>query len=307
MGHLLEAIKKLEQQRAAVRPKPDRRTPAEPAAKIWRIDAPHAVSPAHRNAEPHQAGSSDRGTAARKGDEIERVDVAQALPDPELAHPIAAAPDAGPTAGGGERAAAKVGWQFATPAIPSDYYDLAARLVKPVSGSEGPQTVLLTAVSNAALDAVSLAALAVILSAQGNVLWVDTRNIRPAADAVGPAAGQYAGWHELRAGKVTWDEIVAPTNLAGVSFVGCGDRPLRTDVVAFGRHFFEPLRSTFSFVLIGGGLAEESAYFAPVCGAIGLVTAIGNATRSQIGCALRTLDAAGGCEPLMIAVEPHRP
>jgi hypothetical protein len=299
MGHLLAAIQKLEQKRSALRPKPVRRAPAPGhAAKIWRFDEPH------RAAEHLHAGAADQAVTARKTDEIQPPDATQLPPESPPAPTIAVTPG-GQSASGNEPSAAKLGWRFAAPAVPADYYNLAARLMGQVGGSQRPHAFLLSAVSSAAFDAVSRAALAVVLSAQGNVLWIDTQNIRPTPDAIGSVAseGQNPGWHELRSRTVTWEETVAPTSLAGVSFVGCGQRPVGPDRHQIARDLFEPLRSKFSIVLIGGGLVEESAWLAPHCAAIGLAAAIGQTTRSEVGCALRTLGAAGGSRPLMIAVE----
>ena len=200
--------------------------------------------------------------------------------------------------------AAGVRWQFTPPEIPGDYYGLAARLVERAESSE-PRSLLLTAVSRAAFEAVSLAALAAVLSNRGNVLWVDTQHTRPSRDALGlpDMGGSSRGWQELRAGKVAWTEIISPTNLPGVSFVGCGERMPAAGRDGFDRQLFEPLRSAFSTVLIGGGLLEDTASLVPFCGAIGLITAIGQTTHGQVETALRALGAAGCGSPLIIAVE----
>ncbi len=65
------------------------------------------------------------------------------------------------------------------------------------------------------------------------------------------------GWHELRTGQATWDEIITPTSLTGISFVGCGEWAPEGSGPEFDQQLFEPLRSAFSFVLIDGDLAEE--------------------------------------------------
>jgi Mrp family chromosome partitioning ATPase len=304
MGHLLEAIKKLEQKRGAARPEPVHRPLAKHAAKTWRIDETHRRGPVG-TFEPHFAAAPDHAATAPNADEIQRADANPPAPDNVPTPLIAAVPEAGLADTGSGQCAADVVWQFAVPAIPSDYHNLAARLVGEVDRSLRPQSVLLTAVSRAACDAVSIAVLAQAMSSQGSVLWIDTRKARPTADAAGPMEGQDPGWHELRAGKATWEEIIVPTNLPGVSFVGCGHHRLGHEKLEFGRQLFVPLRLRFSVVLIHGGLADDAATIAPLCDVIGLVTVIGKTTRSEVDWAIQTLAAVGG-RPLMIAVEPHR-
>jgi hypothetical protein len=318
MGHLVEAFKKLDQkraaerpkparrsdaaQRAAIRPKPVRRTPAAVhAAKVWRIDDPHRIAAAHRPAGPLPADTADAAVNARQSDEVRsaaETPEAQALAKPSP-------PEVQLPTGGGGRSAAEVGWRFSAPAVPDAYYHLAASLVAQARGTARPHTVLLTAVSSPGLDTVSLAALSALLSAQGNILWVDTRNVRPTSNAVGPPHVKVPGWHELLARQATWEEIIAPTNLPGVSFVGCGDRSLETPGSELRDNLFEPLRSAFSFVLIDGGLVEESVAMASECGVTGLVVPLGHARRSQVDRALRMLGLSHSI-PLVIAVEPYR-
>ncbi|HEX4147292.1 MAG TPA: hypothetical protein VHY91_27590 [Pirellulales bacterium] len=306
MGHLLEAIKKLEQKRAAVRPEPVRAIPASaPSTMIWRIDAPHRAGSADRMFAPHFTGPPNPAATARSADEVPWAEAIDSLPEVTPATAIADEPKAEVVADDSGVSVANEGWRFAAPDVTRDYHNLAARLIGQLDRSREPQTLLLTAVSHAALDALSPAALAAVLSSKGNVLWIDTQRPQPTPDAIGPAEATRSGWHDLRAGKVTWEEIIAPTSLPDVSFVGCGNRLPMAEGQEIGRHLFDPLRSRFSVVLIAGGLVDEAATIARYCGAIGLAVAVGKVTRGEVDRALQTLAAAGCDRPLIIAIEPR--
>ncbi len=188
-------------------------------------------------------------------------------------------------------------WEIPMPNVPSEYRELAARLCSPSLESEPIRSVLLVGATVAAIEAISLPALAVALSARGSVLWVDPRCRRPVTASIGADGVEAPGLRELAAGEAGWDEAIRKTSLADVSFVGCGVGPLNAPGEASLTAGLESRLGGCSLVLVDGGLALEAAALAAVCQSVGLAVAIGHDRRGEINNALAALADAGVVAP----------
>ena len=193
-------------------------------------------------------------------------------------------------------------WEIPMPNVPSEYRELAARLCSASLESEPIRSVLLVGVTVAAIEAISLPALAVALSAHGSVLWIDPRRRRPVTTPIGADGVEAPGLRELAAGEAGWDEAIRKTSLTDVSFVGCGVGPLDARGEASLTAGLESRLGDCSLVLVDGGVALEAAALASVCQSVGLAVAIGHDRRGEIENALAALADAGVAAPLVIAV-----
>ncbi len=219
MGHLVEAFKKLDQKRAGsapsqpVAPTRSSEPPCGPSRFVGLRRPKHAAkSLAHRRASPlvaaHHVSShhrrrastdSSRGTRAagkpKKSSRPTPIRRARRPPHDLVNRPIAPAPPESQASGDvttGESAAESLVGEFPAPRVPTrSYYQPGGTAWRRRrTGAQRPHSVLLAAVSSAAARRrLGLAALAAVLSSQGNVLWIDTRNVRPTPAAVGPVAG----------------------------------------------------------------------------------------------------------------------
>jgi Mrp family chromosome partitioning ATPase len=335
MGHLLEAIKKLEQRRVPEEPKPIGRSRSKtPRGKIQRVDKAHpiaalpragrrrstkaknvadlapasapelapatrpieplaTIAPAQAEITPAEASVIEAevlawttvsalvsATDAYESPEVIETPLSTATMPPELLPlPLFDSPQAmlaSPLAITPTRI-----WEISPPSNVDDYRVLAAYLFGQAGGTQRRKSLLLTAVSTAAIEAVSLPALAVALSTQGDVLWIDTQRPLPTLEAVASSSGNPPGWSELADGQATWEQAIVPTSLSGVSFTGSGTQSLAVGQEIPAGGLLERVPAGFSFVLVDGGLVDGSAELAASCESVALVVVIGHDQRGQ--------------------------
>jgi Mrp family chromosome partitioning ATPase len=171
------------------------------------------------------------------------------------------------------------------------YCELAENIARDLKSARRPRSLLVTALRETALANFSILDLAVALSSHGKVLVIDLGNTLPIAREEGRQ-----GFRELLAGRATWREVVAPTNMPRIAIVASGGA-LETapGTEACSKHLFSALAPMHQFVLVGGSQSDEEAtcWIASACRATYFLVELGIDDAGHVEKAVRRLRSAG--------------
>ena len=190
-----------------------------------------------------------------------------------------------------------------------DYLDLALRLAREAGIFDGQAPILLTAVGSGSKHEFNVLELAVALGGTGgDVLCIDLQRSIPHGVPTGPDPQD--GLNQVLSNRATWSDVIRPTTLPGISFVGVGrPEPAASSWQAQAGRIWQQLPGKWRQVLVYSEMPSQpiAHAMAAVCRSTYLIVELTQDRTGAVSSALSALRSAGANLCGVVALDARRP